>query len=485
MCVIMTQHPVGQGGLFYGALAHEAGLHKWMYDCGSKDKDELHREIGEVARRSNGTIDELYLSHFHEDHYKGFDYLTRTKGVKVEDVIVPYLDDYEKIATLAIHQMEGIDISEEIREFIMTPEKFFFDRGVNRIIMIGDGRDDEIFDSSSTSADPEGPEGPATFDDEKRRDEGRSSGDGKLEKVWEPELVKVSHGFDPEKKQFKASSTVVRELRLSISGVPVPVYKLAFVPHVRSMLADEMSDFINEIESLKRKYKVNNVKDIIGKKNWLNEVVRCFISVWPSGKQNTISMSLYIGPQKRYSWFDLQRCFYISFSLNRIFHIANRRMYCCFQKFLSLIRGRFPAQWKDSSKFSWCGGWLLTGDSVIVNHGKDKGKNFRDQFEHRYQHYMPYVSVLMVPHHGSDINNVSRDFFDLFGNLEVCYVTANPCKHFKRAHPHERLMKRIPKSTPFHVVDTHPESILEMSDYWTCYWLWRKLHIWRTVAYQL
>ena len=63
MCVEMTQHPVGQGGLFYGVLRHVNGEHRWMYDCGSFDKKELHREIDLISNRCNHRINEFYLSH--------------------------------------------------------------------------------------------------------------------------------------------------------------------------------------------------------------------------------------------------------------------------------------------------------------------------------------------------------------------------------------------------------------------------------------
>ena len=472
MCVTMTQHPVGQGGLFYGTLHHGDGKFKWIYDCGSKDAAARDREIDKISELCNGTINAFYLSHFHYDHMNGINRLVKKNRIKIEDFIVPYLNKFERLATLASHELSEDELEGDIRIFILKPKKFFFALGANRIIMISH-RDSDDEDRGTDPASPEtgrpiGTEGPE--ESERDIDDSALKDDGSIQ-VWTPRWKKKKVGYkgDSSKMVLKASSRAIAEISFFIFPGPRIIHRLVFVTHARSIYGRELSKFRKEINRLKKSFGVKRASDII-KKGGFTAVRDCYRGIWCNGHQNSISMSLYIGPDKSYVYFPYFAN--ISFAMNRVFRYANRSMYCFFQRLLSFLKWDCRAQWKYMSGYSSYGGWLLTGDSVIVNDGRDKRKNFRDQFERRYQDYMPYVNVLMVPHHGSDRNNVSRSFFDLFNNLDVCYVTANPCaKYFNRPHPHEKVVKMIPKPIPFHVVDTHPESILEVIYDFRC-WPW-------------
>ena len=448
-----------------------------MYDCGSKDRVARNREIDRISEFCGGIINAFYLSHFHFDHMNGINRLTKVNKIKIEDVIVPYLNKFERLATLASHDLTGEELEGDIRDFILKPKKFFFGLGVNRIIMISlrdpDDEDPEASPASPETGKPIDPEG---LEGSRRdKDDSPFKDDGAVQ-VWTPRWTKKKVGYkgDSSKVILMASSTAIAEIEFFVPTIPKIIHRLVFVTHARSIYGKELLKFKKEINRLKRSFGVQRASDIIKKMGGFTAIRDCYRSIWNGGNQNSISMSLYIGPGKDRFYFGFPYNVNISFALNRVFCNTNRWMYCRFQNLLSFFGWRCRAQWKDMSKPSSYGGWLLTGDSIIVNDINDKKKNFRDQFERRYRDYMPYVNVLMVPHHGSDNNNVSEDFFDLFVNLDVCYVTANPCRHFKRPHPHEKLMERIPKSTPFHIVDTHSESILEVSyDFWYWPWYWQ------------
>ena len=457
MCVKMTQHPVGQGGLFYGVLRHVNGEHKWMYDCGSFDSKELHREIDLISDLCNHKINEFYLSHFHVDHKNGFDYLTNVNRVKVDDVIIPYLDVYEKIATLAEHKINGYEVNAEIVEFVMTPEKFFFERRVDRVIIVRRGYDSDDTGSSPISPEPERPKSPEGA----KKDRRRFSEDKQLAKIWKPEPTEVVQSIDSTKKLLEAESEAIAELNISNA---IPGYKFVFVTHARLISKDEIFQLKIEIDNLKNQYKVKDVKDIIGKPNWLDEIERCYKCVWPTSKQNSISMSLYIGPQKDQSYNGWLHVVNVSCVLDKVYVRVGNFLHRVIRGFPYWLHWRYRVRQHEikSLKLSECGGWLLTGDSIL-----DNTKNYRDQFERRYQDYMPYVNVLMVPHHGSK-NNVSREFFDFFKNLDVCYVSSNPSKYSR--HPDSDVENMVPKSILFHKVDTSSESILEVNcdvyDFW-------------------
>lgn len=444
----MTQHPVGQGGLFYGTLRHAHGEFKWLYDCGSFDEVELYREIDKISRKCNGEIDTLYLSHFHNDHIKGINYLTndneKRKGIKIEEAIIPYLNEYERIATLISHKIDGIDLNDEVREFIISPESFFFSRGFDRVIMIGLGRDDE--DPNPVETSPRGPEGA-----ESPEDEGEESPDEITPfRTWDPELKDEEHEFGEGKTLLRASSESVAKINF------FPWYsrmqKWAFVTHARSISRDEFLRFKAEIDILKAKHGVKDAREIIGTKNWEKEFGICYKKVWKEN-QNSISMSLYIGPR------NIQCRDYLLRFINA--HKARQInfIFCLLRRLLRWLGWRFDVQFESYSHVApsvKCG-WLLTGDSMFRN------DNYRIQFELRYQEYMPYVSVLMVPHHGSWYN-VTEEFFEFFKNVDVCYVAANPDR--KPFHPHEKVKGMIPESIFFHVVDTHPRSALTVHCLW-------------------
>lgn len=89
MRIEMVQHAVGQGGLFSGSLSAGTKPLRWVYDCGSNQRETLTREIGKIA--SGGEIDVLFLSHLDSDHVGGVDQLLAQ--VNVREVVLPYLND--------------------------------------------------------------------------------------------------------------------------------------------------------------------------------------------------------------------------------------------------------------------------------------------------------------------------------------------------------------------------------------------------------
>ena len=467
--VCMSQHPVGQGGLFYGALRHADGVYKWIYDCGAvnKDKAKLRYEVDKVSRFCDGKIDALYLSHFHADHYNGIKYLTEDKGVTVDDIIIPYLDDYEKFAILAEHHIEEVDITQEIIDFIMIPEKIFFALGFTRVIVVSRDYEDEDPETPSTDPESKKPDRFIGSSDAKDRDMRGSVYADRLEKNWKPKLQEVSHEFDLSKKLRNAESSAILELIISSSIGSTPVLKLEFVPHVRSILNEEYIKFKSEIESLKNQHGLKHIKEIMDIPNWLDEVAKCYRRVWPRCKQNSISMSLYIGPQKNQYYVGWIHSLNILFALDVVYSLVCNFLYRAFELFLGWLPWHFRSKRQRisySTDFGY-GGWLLTGDSVLLNHKKDRRKNYRDQFERRYREYSPNISVLMIPHHGSK-NNISSEFFDFFENLDVCYVAANP--RIRPYHPHREVKNMVPGPIFFHIVSARSESklCLRYDYYW-------------------
>lgn len=90
-----TFHPVGQGA-FYSEIfklptnSDKSDEYRVVYDCGSKkDKDWLKNRISESFPTKD--VDILFLSHFHDDHYKGI------INLQPKIIILPLLDEWDKV----------------------------------------------------------------------------------------------------------------------------------------------------------------------------------------------------------------------------------------------------------------------------------------------------------------------------------------------------------------------------------------------------
>lgn len=105
-------HPIGQGG-FYSETLEEGGQEiTVVYDCGGNSKSFMENylenffpKIDEKPEKkknkkqsgSEKTIDAVFISHLHEDHVNGLDYLLNQFHVKY--LILPELTEDEKLET--------------------------------------------------------------------------------------------------------------------------------------------------------------------------------------------------------------------------------------------------------------------------------------------------------------------------------------------------------------------------------------------------
>lgn len=138
-------HNIGQGLFYSGFLnlkdSKKHGVFSFVYDCGTdSNKLFLMREIQsfKLLLPSAGTLDEkrldmLVISHLHDDHVNGLEYLL--DDVKVDTVVMPYIDDGLKSLPL----IESAGNSDFLRTFYLDPVRWFASRGVRRILLLGAG----------------------------------------------------------------------------------------------------------------------------------------------------------------------------------------------------------------------------------------------------------------------------------------------------------------------------------------------------------
>lgn len=88
-----TFHPVGHGAFyterFFDGENHDHPCFNVVYDCGtSTSQKALRREIDNLFNNGD-RIDLLFISHFHDDHINGIDYLVNTRQCDIRRYVIP------------------------------------------------------------------------------------------------------------------------------------------------------------------------------------------------------------------------------------------------------------------------------------------------------------------------------------------------------------------------------------------------------------
>ncbi|MDR0231383.1 MAG: MBL fold metallo-hydrolase [Dysgonamonadaceae bacterium] len=120
MGLIRTFHPIGQGAFYTERHTFNNNVFTIVYDCGSKtlSESEMERKISSTFRK-NEKIDILFISHFHEDHVNGLDFLKN--HCKIKRVVLPLLDEQAKALIKVSNFINGYFNT----ELIDNPQTFF------------------------------------------------------------------------------------------------------------------------------------------------------------------------------------------------------------------------------------------------------------------------------------------------------------------------------------------------------------------------
>ena len=135
-------HSVGQG-LFYSGILNSDSTKKpfsFVYDCGTEsNRDFLYREIDDFkellprfkSSSNKRFLNLLVISHFHDDHVNGVEYLLR--DVIVDTVVIPYMK--EDLVLLA--RLESKKTEVYLDEFYRDAIGWLVSHGVRRILVTG------------------------------------------------------------------------------------------------------------------------------------------------------------------------------------------------------------------------------------------------------------------------------------------------------------------------------------------------------------
>ena len=406
---VQLQHPVGQGGFHTGWLYSSAApvsigpliddpLLFWAYDCGS---DQLSLLKHELLRVRGAPIDVLFLSHLDDDHVAGVDTLLTT-AARVDEVIVPYLDDDGWALHLAASASMGT-LSGTFIDLAADPAGWFGRRGVRRLTYV-ECSDDE--DDAGPGPDPVEPSG---IDPDLRGESKEPLGRLKIKWSRRPRTLQSAGAQTARAETAVVERGVVVVLHgfgTTLNWVPSP---FAFRPErakiaaFRAQLAAEFGPgmtataYADQARSHSGRMKLRKCYDVVCKKD------------------NLHSMTLYAGPA-------------------------------------AALQGKLPnTAWHGHfSRRIVQAGWLSTGDFDL------SVKKRRDSLIRFFSRYAHLVGQLTLPHHGSE-HSFHRAILTAYPDLASALAAVGANGH---GHPSLTVQRTVSASSSlaFVRVDENPSS---------------------------
>lgn len=342
-------------------------------------------------------IDALFVSHLHEDHVNGLDQLLGS--VRANSVFIPHLSVAAIVAGLVADAVDGA-LSYSLVEASLDPEGWFGQRGVSRVVRVlpspsGEGS----IAGSAPGGSPEGVE-PRYADIS-----------------WElGEMGDGDAGTEPADPQSMESGEML---------APGPMGRTldwVLVPHVDPESEVDLTKFEGEIANVLRLPNLENVttrqladalRDAKQCKRLRDCYTRCF-----GANHNRVSMSVYSGPKsdpEEQRWRRVP-----PFSLH----------------FLFSLKGAL--------------GWMGTGDAELQD------DQVRGAWERSYRKFLPNLSTLLLPHHGSNCNFSSELL--KYQNLTCCVAAAGDRSQY--SHPGVEVIENVRlKLKIFHHVSERPGTL--------------------------
>lgn len=434
------QLPVGQGGAHVGFLWGDWRKRSlcdaditYMYDCGSLHPDARNRELDKLKYCLSGrSLDLLVLSHLHADHVNGLKYLCglpRRKGgpegVHVDTIVLPYLDNLDRVLVFAqaLHERRlGSGDRRFLADLAHDPVTTLSRLGVRQIVFVAD-------DGEGSGADAPDPPTP-------------------------PDMMPVD--LPPEKRRLKVDRGPVRKLTESQArdlGSAAPESAgpdIGVLDHRRGLVISShtiarawmlqtyvdrnigiRNEFMRElcrVLRITRKKLEQRLSDPSARRDLLTrsgDVAKLrqayeALSTKKTGRKNLnlTSMSLYSGPVPRAQYQVWAKIGWATYFRERI--------------------GDFLA------------GCLCTGDADLLD------KNRRHSFLAHFSGFLDDVHTLVIPHHGS-----WRNFHEeVLQNINPRTVLVAAEKHQKWQHPSGQVLQQIASYGLFTMLVTKSENTI-------------------------
>lgn len=414
------QLPVGQGGFNVGTL-RDLGLDEkmwrqslvsdavpladfmYVYDCGSDPIAGVVQSVRSiVARRPSRKLDMLFVSHFDRDHICGIPYLLHEKkGLRVDTIVMPYLDDIERIIAFGRSAAtSGERVAERFHEdVIVDPIGSMASFGPRQIVMVMPDDEDEgglsYFELPPVEPPHSGTDGlPWKSADKTGRSSTRSMS-----------------------RRSPDGATVVQHIEFEVGKGTEGGWLLK--PHVKRTSRRDRDAFCAAVEvalswprsSFEQKVKDKKERRLLVTKH-RSAVARAY--TWTFGDKNETSLVLYSGPAEPQ---------------------------------------KAGAVFKNGQMFAKARvGWMGTGDVDF------KDRLTVQRFQNHYRDEVDWVTTFMLPHHGS-AHNFDPSLFVI--DAELWVAAAKPI-HKKWKHPAPEIVRAVKANgARFRKVCSAPKSLLE------------------------
>jgi hypothetical protein len=394
--VLRKQYPVGHGGFHAGRIlvrteaismpnmmlfearnadgsaAQRTLLEKfYVYDCGSESPKAFDRSLRNHNRLTDTRTDILFVSHLDSDHVNKIERLVGANPPKI--VVLPYLD-LEDLAALLLRDVDSGKVTSAAREYVEDPLNWWMRRGVAHVIFVEPGRSGDKPPPGPAPDTPRDPDGP--------NPSGSSEGaQARLVCIFRPPRKHTPKGFLSPK--YDAPQDIETELpRGGVLAGTGTYFRLEWRSTANESwrLADWiLLPYVHPVESAARTafqqavlqeltlpalpapavFASGLLDALLTKRKKLVSIYSDHFEV----DQNSISMSLYSGPETEPRSDQWLR---------------------------PVGKADFGFQMAPSAV-----GWLGTGDSRLKK--TDRRKAWLDFF----RRFSPHVFILSLPHHGS------------------------------------------------------------------------------------
>jgi hypothetical protein len=383
---------------------------RYVYDCGTRQLGKRRSVVQRYARSvPERLIELLFLSHFDDDHVNGVpDLLDPLNGVKADTIVMPWVDDVERLIAFGRAASRGGAIGGFFQGLVVDPIAALDVFGPRRILLVRNGPG-EPDDRETIDLQPDGPDPVGPF----RAKVVVDGGSG-----WRMP-AQPSHIAGISADVHEIYDDMIIDVS-SFAGAASWIFK----PYVRSCDPARVSNFEREVERLlalpwgsfrstisdpKVRHQLVSVK--------ANSKALAAAYRLAFGDRNLTSLCVYSGPR----WNDDPKKLLL----------------------FDLIK------YDRASKI----GWLATGDIPL----KDP-REAMDLLTH-YKEQAERVVTLGLPHHGS-VNNYSSAVVTAL-RPQACFVSAKPPKNWK--HPHPSVMADVVSQGAIgvHVDDTEASAFRE------------------------
>lgn len=396
------QHPVGQGGFHSGEIIAPrdaslivstqrgprviaANAFRYVYDCGSRQGARC-RELAKLYATSSHsrTLDLLFLSHFDDDHVNGVpDLLHAYSGVKVDTIIMPWVDDVERLIAFARAYSQRRSVSDFFEGLVIDLQGTLSSFNPGRILFIRRRPPDLEGEPVDIGPSGEGPEGSFRY-----KISTDSAGGGRA---------------PPRGSRGRFGSTEVITLfddAVIDVDIRTTTFSWLFKPYVRPADPERVEDFQRQAETLLG-WHWGTFRSRIADRTTRENLVRNEVQAKALAKayrtafsnRNLTSLCLYSGPSAS-----------------------------------GPSRGHLMVKLGHTE----CGrtekiGWLGTADALL--------REPRDTlaFVTHYQAQQFSVATLALPHHGA-LPNYSPLLVSTFSPV-TCVASAKPPKNWRHPHP--------------------------------------------------